>query len=759
MKRLRIQIQGAVQGVGFRPFVYKLAILNDLKGWVGNTSAGVVLEVEGSDLSLENFQRLLVLNAPPLAILQDISKEFLEPAGFSDFRIVESSGGERRALVLPDVATCDDCLAEISDPSNRRYRYPFTNCTNCGPRYSIINSIPYDRPATTMAGFEMCPDCLREYRDPSDRRFHAQPNACPKCGPYVQLWDQRGDVLAERDEAIVRAASHVKDGMILAVKGLGGFHLIALASSDQVVARLRDRKGRRSKPFALMFPDIETVGSCCIISEQEKRILLSRESPIVLLRKCHDAKPEIVLSENIAPGNPELGIILPYTPLHHILLCEIGEPVVATSGNLSDEPICIDECEALERLSGIADVFLVHNRPITRHVDDSILRIMDGSPVIMRRARGYAPLPVVLKSESGTLLAVGAHLKNTLALVIGRNVFVSQHIGDLETRQAAVAFDEVWSSIESLYHAKPQGVIRDLHPDYISSIRAEESKLPVTTVQHHVAHVYSCMLDNGLEPPVLGVSWDGTGYGPDGSVWGGEFIRVTDGSWERAAHLRTFRLPGGEKAVKEPRRSALGLLSCIFDDPLEYLPAGSFTRDEYSLLRSMISSGLNSPLTSSVGRVFDAVASILGLYQIIEFEGQAAMALEHSIGDTREEGTYGFSLESHGGKPLVLDWKHVIESIVMERRAGVDVSVISARFHNTLVKGITTVANEVGEERVVLSGGCFQNRYLTQRAAEQLRKDGFQVFLHGSLPPNDGGISAGQIYAAICLEEKLGRER
>lgn len=749
LKRLRMEIHGAVQGVGFRPFVYRLAGSFDVTGWVCNASTGVILEVEGEEAVLQRFGEAVETEKPALSIIQDINREYLEPVGYIGFEIRKSTSGKKRALILPDISTCDDCLEEIMDPGNRRYRYPFTNCTNCGPRYSIINSIPYDRPATTMAGFHMCKKCLSEYEDPSNRRFHAQPNACPECGPHLELWDNSGKILAERNDALRRTASAILDGKVAAVKGLGGFHLIALASSDKAVLLLRERKGRKTKPFALMFPSTDMISSCCEVSEMEKNLLKSPESPIVLLKKREDDGSSRKLSDFISPGNPDLGVMLPYTPLHHLLLREIGEPVVATSGNLSDEPICIDEHEALRRLSGLADLFLIHNRPIARHVDDSIVRVVDGREMVLRRARGYAPLPARMNEESGTILATGAHLKNTLALSIGNNVFTSQHIGDMETPQAVKAFEEVWSGIESLYHAVPDKVIHDLHPDYISTKHALESGFPAFPVQHHIAHVCSCMLDNGLNPPLLGVSWDGTGYGIDGTIWGGEFFYIGKESVERVAHMRTFRLPGGEKAIREPRRSAFGLLSEIFDDPDKYIPSDVFTKKEKTVLKRMLKKDLNSPSTSSAGRLFDAVASILGLCQLNEFEGQAAMSLEHAVAGVETDDSYHLTLERSAGKPWILDWESLINNIIEDITIGVKTSIISARFHNALAEGIVSIAELTGEKRVVLSGGCFQNVYLAERTAILLRKSGFKPVLHWRIPPNDGGIAPGQIFAAV----------
>ncbi len=754
MQRLRLEISGAVQGVGFRPFVYRLAHRYGLAGWVSNTSKGVVVEVDGDPEILAKFAEALLKEKPSLSIVQNIRSKYLLAAGYSSFKILKSTGGKREAFILPDLATCLECSLEILDPENRRYRYPFTNCTNCGPRYSIINAIPYDRPSTTMSRFRMCNKCRNEYEDPYDRRFHAQPNACPECGPHLELWDSSGVTLAKRDDALRRASDEILEGKILAVKGLGGFHLITLASSDEAVRTLRSRKGRKMKPFTLMSPSISQVSEFCMLSSEERESLQSPRSPIVLLKKRDKQNSSLIISELVSPSNPEFGVMLPYTPLHILLMMEIGEPVIATSGNLSDEPICTDEIDALHRLKDIADYFLVHNRPIARHVDDSIVRIFKEREMVLRRARGYAPLPLSMDLEAESVFATGGHLKNTLALSIGRNVFTSQHIGDLETTQALRAFDDVWNSIETLYNAHPDIIAYDMHPDYISSARARESQIRGIPVQHHIAHVYSCMLDSGVRPPLLGVSWDGTGYGTDGTVWGGEFFHITGGTVKRIAHLRRFPLPGGDRAAAEPRRSALGLLSELYDDPVKHLPPDTFSREESDAMQKMISSKLNSPLTSSAGRLFDAVASILDIHQTTEFEGQAAMALEHAIGNRETRESYPVEIIEHPCEPMVIDWAPLIEGVIMDASEGVDRGIISAKFHNTMAEGIAAVADRAGERKVALSGGCFQNVYLLQRVLDILENNGYEPFIHRSLPPNDGGIAPGQVMAALLINSE-----
>jgi hydrogenase maturation protein HypF len=645
--RLRVTVRGAVQGVGFRPFVYRLAGELGLQGWVRNSNLGVVIEVEGGVETLERFRLRLERERPPRAFIQSLEASYLDPTGYRAFEIRPSdASGERRALVLPDIATCPDCRREIFDPRDRRYRYPFTNCTHCGPRFTIIEALPYDRPSTSMKGFPMCPACRAEYEDPGDRRFHAQPTACPDCGPKLSLWDADGRALAEREDALAGAADALRRGAIVALKGLGGFHLMVDARSEGAVRELRTRKAREEKPLACMFPSLESAREVCEISDAEERLLVSPESPIVLLRRLAGAPGAI--DPGVAPGNPYLGVMLPYTPLHHLLLADLGFPVVATSGNRAEEPICIDEREALERLSGIADLFLVHDRPIVRHADDSIVRLCAGRELVMRRARGFAPLPVPLPVAGAPALAVGAFLKNTIALCAREEAFVSQHIGDLATPQARDAFAGAVRDLEHLLDIAPSEVACDLHPDYPSTRFARETGLPIVAVQHHEAHALACMAENELTPPVLAVSWDGTGYGLDESVWGGEFLRVTEGAVERVAHLRTFRLPGGEAAVREPRRCALGLLWDVFG---EKASAPGFSAPERAVLDGMLRRGVNSPVTSSAGRLFDAVASLCDLRQVTRFEGQAAMELEFAATAGRIDEPYPVALSGE-----VVDW-------------------------------------------------------------------------------------------------------
>jgi hydrogenase maturation protein HypF len=741
-RRARLVVRGAVQGVGFRPGVYRLATTLGLAGWVANTAQGAVIDVEGPAEAVDAFLLRLDGELPPRAAIHSRETTLLDPAGYATFEIRPSDdAGARTALVMPDIAACADCLREVRDPANRRYRYPFTNCTNCGPRYSIIAALPYDRLNTTMRGFVMCPACRAEYDDPADRRFHAQPNACPVCGPRLALWDAAGAVLAEADDALLRAADAIRAGAIVAVKGLGGFHLLVDAGHEEAVTLLRRRKGREEKPLAVMCPSLAAACALCTVDEHEARLLASPEAPIVLLRQ----RPEAAIAPSVAPDNPTLGVMLPYTPLHALLLDAVGGPVVATSGNRSDEPICIDEGEALARLDGIADLFLVHDRPILRHVDDSVARVLLGREQVLRRARGYAPLPLPLPGAVPPALAVGAHLKSTVALAAGGEAFLSQHLGDLDTVAACDAFARVIDDLQALYAQQPTVVACDLHPDYHATRWAEGSGLPVVHVQHHEAHMRAGMADNALAGPLLGVAWDGTGAGTDGTVWGGEFFHVTD-ACARVASFRTFCLPGGDAAVKEPRRTALGVLYELFGDDaftLDLPPVRACTDAELDVLRGMLARGVHAPRTSSVGRLFDAAASLLDLRQRAAFEGQAAMLLEFAIGDISIDEAYPVALRD--GDPPRIDWFPLVRGMLEERdRSRAEVA---AKFHNTLAAAVVAVAERVGEPRVLLSGGCFQNAYLTTETVRRLRAAGFRPYWHQRVPPNDGGIALGQLCA------------
>jgi hydrogenase maturation protein HypF len=709
IQRLRITLGGAVQGVGFRPFVFRLATEMSLTGSVLNSSSGLVVEVEGPADQLRRFEERLEKERPRASVVTVHESASIPPQGSTRFEIHHSSIESGKSVnVLPDLATCADCLAELFEPANRRHLYSFTNCTNCGPRYTIVVDIPYDRPNTTMRDFVLCPACREEYESPDNRRFHAQPNACPICGPQL-------------DGTIQNVAAALMKGEIVAVKGIGGFQLLVDARQPAAVARLRQRKHREEKPFALMMPSLEVACEYCEISAAEVRLLESQAAPIVLLKP----RPGTEIAWNVAHCSPYLGVMLPYSPLHHLLMQECPFPLVATSGNRSDEPIAIANDEATTLLKGVADHFLMHNRPIIRACDDSVVRLTRGRAGILRRARGYAPLGIPLNCEVPPVLAVGGHLKNTVGIGVGHDVFLSQHIGDLETLEARQAFERAIDDLCRLYSFKPEAIVCDLHPDYASTHWAEKSGFPIIRVQHHQAHVAACAAENHVEGSYLGVSWDGTGYGLDGIIWGGEFFRVENNQYDRIAHLRPFGLPGGDAAIREGWRSAASLLFGVL---------GPDAAD--SRVRPMLMRKINVVSTTSVGRLFDAVASITGLAQHNLFEGQAAMLLENEVGALPTEEAYPLP----GG-----DWVPLISAVLADKDAGIRASVIAARFHNGLIDWIVEVAREAGEKQIVLSGGVFQNRYLTERAAAVLESRGFVVYTHRQVPPNDGGIALGQI--------------
>ena len=764
LQRWHICVRGVVQGLGFRPFVYRLATGLGLSGWVQNTPEGVAIEVQGPPASLETFLLSLESRSPPLSRLQSITVGERPLENETTFTIRTSRDDTRpRVLVLPDIATCSDCLKELFDPADRRYRYPFINCTFCGPRFSIIRRLPYDRPNTTMRKFIMCDQCRAEYEDPTDRRFHAQPNACPRCGPRLELWDARGKILARDDEALRAAASAVRKGRILALKGIGGFQLIVDARQPEAVTELRRRKHRAEKPFALMYPDLQTVSRDCRVSPLEKNLLLSAQAPIVLLQRRIDgglfADPENCV---LAPRNPWLGVMLPYSPLHHLLLHELGFPIVATSGNLSEEPICIDEREALHRLHGIADLFLVHDRPIQRHVDDSVVCVVQNHLVVLRRARGYAPLPLqaLRLRVPRPLAATGAHLKNTVGLVQGENFFISQHVGDLSTEAALQAHRSAFDDLRRIYHADLHAIACDLHPDYASTDTAKRAHRPLVPVQHHHAHIAAVLGEHRLAGPVLGVAWDGAGLGPDGTIWGGEFLIATADSFTRFAHLRPFPLPGGEIAAYEPRRSAFGLLAALRSR--HRWPSGAVhtleavSEKEKSAWTMMIHNRINAPETTSMGRLFDAVASLIGVRQYTTYEGQAAMELEFCV-PVRErlpscpDQRYHFRLEPDSRtQGLAADWEPVVQAILSDLAERVPRSVIATAFHAAVCYLVLETARQAALPDVVLSGGCFQNRILLKWLPALLREHGYRVWLPSEVPPNDGGIAFGQLVVAAA---------
>ena len=809
IERRRIVIQGIVQGVGFRPFVYGQALYWGLAGFVLNDSGGVTIEVEGTAESLNGFQQTLQENAPPLARIDTLIAEPIVPHYDSTFSIVESQGGaERQALISPDTATCDDCLHELFDAANRRHRYPFINCTNCGPRFTIIQDVPYDRDKTTMRVFPMCRECQSEYENPLDRRFHAQPNACPVCGPRVHLLDRAGNIhissqinthveerKREADQSaageinrplrvdgvetmtdgdpITEAAEMLAAGAILAIKGLGGYHLACDALNDEAVRRLRHRKHREAKPFALMVPDIETVRKLCKVSDDEASLLESHRRPIVLLSQL----PDCPVAPDVAPGYDTLGILLPYTPLHHVLLqtfsehMEAGRPValVMTSGNLSDEPIAYKDGDAVERLASIAEGTLAHNREIHIRCDDSVTRIAAGDVQIFRRSRGYTPEPIMMSFDLPTqMLACGAHLKNTFCLGKGRQAFISHHIGDLENLETLTSFREGIELFQRIFDIYPELVAYDLHPEYLATKHALDTNIPMKIgVQHHHAHIASVMAEHGLEGPVIGIAADGTGYGTDGAVWGCEIMKADLAGFERLAHLDYVPLPGGEQAVHQPWRMAAVNLARAYGDEFKDIDIPFVQQLDFSkwhVLAQMIEKQINCPSTSSLGRLFDAIAAMIGLRNEVLYEGQAAIELEilarSQRGRTDKESseTYPFAMRPRDQMPAILDVRQIFRAIVLDIQRGVSFSLIAYRFHRTIAELLATACisarEQTGLSVVALSGGVFQNRLLLELLIQRLEKLSFRVYINRRVPPNDGGISLGQIAVAAALSQR-----
>lgn len=751
IRRIRYLFSGVVQGVGFRPHVYRAATKHRLGGYVCNTPEGVTLEVEGPAGRLAKFHAELTKSFPPASDVEGMSRSDVAVLGETEFRIVASEQeGRKKVLISPDIATCSDCLRELRDPADRRYRYPFINCTNCGPRLTIIRDVPYDRQNTSMACFPLCPRCRAEYENPADRRFHAEPNACPVCGPRLWVADGEGNELAA--DPVEKAAELLRAGKILAIKGLGGFHLAVDASNEEAVRRLRSRKYREEKPLAIMVRDIDAVSRIAKIGRAERELLLSPQRPIVLCRKLDDGP----IAPSVAPGVPNQGIMLPYAPLHHLLMETGFTALVMTSANQVDEPICIANREALSRLKGIAEFFLLHNRDILVRCDDSVAAVMGQAPVLMRRSRGWAPKPVTLKRSYPDVLALGPHLKATLCILKGGLAYLSPHIGDLETPEARDFHRESLRVMERIAECRPDVIACDLHPAYWTTRLAGE--LPhreIIRVQHHHAHIVSAMAENGLSKEMIGLAMDGTGYGPDGTAWGGEFLVCDEADYRRAGHIRPYPLPGAEKAVKEPWRVAASLLRESFGGDWRgvaaKLPLGK-KEGQFAVLENMMAQGFNSPLTSSLGRVFDGVAAILGTRQAVSFEGQAAMELE-TIAAGRSTRRYPFDIANDGGK-LVLDLRPLVRAVVEERIRGKDPAAVAAAFHRTIIEAIAAVAAAVrvqaGLDKAVLSGGCFQNRVLLEGTVQALGKGGFTVYTHRLLPTNDGCIALGQAVVAAA---------
>jgi hydrogenase maturation protein HypF len=733
--RTEVRVEGVVQGVGFRPFVYALAHRLGLTGLVGNDVHGVFVEVEGPSTSIENFLTALREDAPPLATVERVATRELAPTGAAGFTIVPSpAGGERATLVSADSSTCVDCLAELADPADRRFGYPFINCTNCGPRFTIVRDVPYDRPFTTMAEFTMCADCATEYHDPADRRFHAQPTCCPACGPTLGM-------------PVQQAADLLANGAVLAVKGLGGYHLATDATNQTATKALRTRKHREDKPFAVMVSTVEQARQLCQVDDLAESLLASRRRPIVLL----PGNPDTPISEAVAPGNRQLGVMLPYTPLHHLLLAALDRPIVLTSGNISDEPIAYRDADALDRLTGIADAFLTHDRAIHIRTDDSIVRPFDGHEAVLRRSRGYVPEPITSTTDfPRSVLACGAELKSTFCLAKGNRAFLSHHIGDLENFETLRSYTEGIEHFRRLFDIDPAVVAHDLHPEYLSTKYALElDGVDLVGVQHHHAHIASCLADNGEAGPVIGVAFDGTGYGPDGTIWGGEFLLADLAGFTRAAHLDPVPMPGGTAAIRSPWRMAAAHLAAAYPGGIPNLAVLHRNGNDWDAVLGMASREVNSPRTSSAGRLFDAVAALLGIRDTINYEGQAAIELEQHA-DPSEHGTYPISTQN------TLPCAELIRAVVDDLGHGEPIPAIAARFHNAVADAVTNICALLREQSglgvVALSGGVWQNLLLTTRTMNSLRARGFRVLTHCRVPCNDGGISLGQAAVVAALD-------
>lgn len=742
--RLKIHITGLVQGVGFRPFVSRLANDLGLCGYVLNNTSGVLIEAEGDHATLNQFLLRIEQEKPAVSRIYSMQHSYLTDAGFSTFEIRESSEeGTKRASILPDIAVCTDCLNEVTNPKDRRFLYPFINCTHCGPRFTIINALPYDRKNTSMRDFHMCVSCTAEYNHAADRRFHAQPDACHDCGPWISLYDCDGNLVCERDAALEKSVSLIRKGSVIAVRGIGGFHLFCDATSGEVVNRLRERKNREEKPMAVMFPDLASIRKEAELGPLEERAITSVERPIVIVRK----KGETSLADAVSPDNSTVGVFLPYTPLHHLMMRKLRLPVIATSANLSDEPIVKDEKDAFPRLSKIADYILSHNRDIVRRCDDSVVRVMAGRQIPIRRSRGFAPLAVMVPFRfKRPVLALGPYMNNTIAVGLDDKVYLSQHIGDLDTPLAVEFYEETVRDFIRLLDVKPEIVVSDLHPGYYTTRFGEKhfgSRL--IKIQHHYAHILSCMADNDLvdNEEVIGFAFDGTGYGLDKTIWGSEVLIASYRHCRRMFHLRPYRLPGGDSAVREPCRTALSLLYETFGDEAAGIRQEALSEKERLFFLEMIRKGVNSPVTTSMGRLFDGVASLIGLKHRVSYHAQAAIALEQAAVESDTTDSYPFLLKNN-----IMYQIPVIEGIVQDLNAGLAPADIAKKFHNTVVEMILAVSEslrqETGMTTVALSGGVFQNAIILEHSFERLKERGFVPLIHQAVPPNDGGVALGQ---------------
>lgn len=756
--RIHYTLQGSLQGVGFRPFVFRLATQLKLTGYVCNTGCGVDVEVQGRKPATLEFEQRLKSELPIIAAIRRLNKNLIQCTNESEFRIIESraeSAGHSAtsAEVMPDLAMCEDCARELMDPSDRRFRYPFTHCTNCGPRYSIQQQLPFDRSNTTMASFNMCAECRVEYANPLDRRFHSQANCCAVCGPSLSFKNKQGDMVAVKDAALLHAAAEIRDGRIVAVLGTGGFHLICDARNDAAVQRLRHAKRREAKPFALMVSDVVMARSLCHVSNLEAQLLSGIKAPIVLLKR--NTQSTVTISAAVAPGLSSLGILLPYSPLHRLLMEELKFAIVATSGNISEEPICYQESEAIEHLGDVADCFLVHDRVIAARVDDSVVRVIDNHEVVLRAGRGYAPLVLADRAPRGDLLALGGQLKNTLSFSQSGDIVLMPHIGNLESVKASIEYNNVVSQVIGMRRMNQPHLVCDQHPDYYSTRvgvdrTSERSDVKLIKVQHHEAHLLACVAEHQINGEVFGVAWDGTGYGDDGTVWGGEFFCGSSKGFLRVGHLRKFQLIGGEAAVKDPRRATLALLYQTGGRQCDAMATlAGIDMKEASIWLTMLEKELNSPWTSSAGRVFDGIAALLGLSDRIDYEGQAAIGLEELAASWLEQHSrndcesYPIVIEQQ--QLAVVDWASMVQGVIEDCERGVSRQQIAAKFHKTLAECIVAMAKRVNIPQVIVSGGCFQNRVLTEWALNNLRDEGFVTYSHHRVPPNDGGISVGQV--------------
>jgi len=754
INRKKLQVTGIIQGVGFRPFIYNQASQLALKGWASNTGDGVTVDIEGSPSALEAFIETVQKNPPINSKIESLTVTELAVCGYQQFELRDSARQQHSMFISPDIATCPACIDELLDPSNRRYQYAFTSCSQCGPRYSIIDALPYDRERTAMHTFPLCQACQREYDNPADRRFHAQTIACPDCGPTVELLTHQGKYLADNITAIKQASEALTTGKIVALKGIGGFQLLANATHQASIEQLRIHKSRPEKPFALMCRDIAQVDTIATPSALEKKLLLSAAAPIVLMDKLI---PCSTLAEGVAPDNTRIGIMLPCSPLHHLLLAYLAFPLVATSGNFSHEPICIDNQQAIDRLANIADFFVIHNRPILRPVDDSVVQIIHNEPALLRAARGYAPVTIKLADNQSAqhqhrpTLAVGGHLKNTFAISNGDYAMISQHNGDLESLEAITGFKHNIADLSRVLEYHPNIIVHDQHPDYASSHYAKSLHLPIVSVQHHHAHLLSCMAEHDIKPPLLGIICDGNGLGDNGTLWGGEFFTLDQSSnISRIASLRPFSLLGGAVALKEPRRSALAMLWEYMGDRVfshtSLAPVSAFTEEEKALLQAMLNKRINSPRSSSLGRLFDCVASLLDLCQVSSYEGQSAQRLEQCFASIASDDYYRVLWQQD--KDLArFDWQPLLSDIIDDLNNAVPKPLIACKFHNTLVEMMVDMTHKSGQKRVILSGGSFQNRYLSETLIRRLLELNIKVYWQQKLPCNDGGLALGQLVA------------